>query len=69
MNAPIRKPWPARETQKIAAESIEAAAHGDMSMARRMSINLLREHQKHMVPHSEAWLRAEATIANLRGQL
>ena len=65
----MHKPWPARETQAIARESVEAAEHGDMHLSRRLSINLLRRHMEFMIPYSERWLRAQATVENLRGQL
>jgi len=64
----LRKPWPARETQAIAREGIEAAQHGDMRMTRRLSITLVRRHMEYMIPYGIRWIRAQATIDNLRGQ-
>ena len=67
--APRTKPWPVRETQKLAAEAVTAAEHGDTLGARRLTIKLIERHMDFMVPYGERWSRAEMTIANLRGQL
>ena len=65
---PRTKPWPARETQKLAAEAVKAAEHGDTLGARRLTIKLIERHMDCMVPYGERWVRAGKTIRNLEGQ-
>ena len=42
---PRTKPWPVRETQKLAAEAVTAAEHRDALGARKLTIKLLEKHQ------------------------
>ena len=65
---PRTKPWPVRETQKLAAEAVTAAEHGDTLGARRLTIKLIERHMDFMVPYGERWVRAGKTIRNLEGQ-
>jgi hypothetical protein len=65
---PRTKPWPVRETQKLAAEAITAVEHGDTLGARRLTIKLLEKHQAYMVPFGERWIRSMLTIDNLKAQ-
>ena len=62
------KPWPVRETQKLAAEAVTAAEHGDALGARRLTIKLIERHMDFMVTFGERWVRAAATIRNLEAQ-
>ena len=65
---PRTKPWPVRETQKLAAEAITAVEHGDHLGCRKLTIKLLEEHRRYMIPQGERWLRVGATIRNLEAQ-
>ena len=65
---PRTKPWPVRETQKLAAEAVTAAEHGDALGARRLTIKLIERHMDFMVTFGVRWMRAAATIRELEGK-
>ena len=63
------KHWPARETMKIAAGSHKSASAGNHRDCIPVYVDLLREHQKYMLPFGKRWTRTEDTIKNLEAQL
>ena len=65
---PRTKPWPVRETQKLAAAAVEAVEHGDTLGARRLTIKLIERHMDFMILYGQRWLRAGETIKNLEGK-
>jgi hypothetical protein len=62
------KHWPVKETARFAAGAVEAAKQGDMRICRRLTVRLLEEHMKYMVPFGDRWQRAQWTIVDLKGQ-
>ena len=64
---PRTKPWPVRETQKLARQALEVAPQS-MAACWRANIKLLLLHRESMIPYSERWLRVGATIRNLEAQ-
>ena len=62
------KHWPARQTAKIAEQSHALADAGDHRACLQVYIDLLREHQKYMVPGGQRFRYAEAVIKNLEEQ-
>jgi len=63
------KHWPVRETMKIAKQSHAPARAGDHRSCLPIYIDLLREHQKYMLPDGRRFRYAEAVIQNLEAQL
>lgn len=62
------KHWPVRVTSKIAADAMDMCKL-DRSKTIALNCELLREHQKYMIPFSKRWARAEKTIKNLEAQI
>jgi len=60
----ISRPWPVRETSAVARQAIDAAL-SDPGLCRRLNVQLLRLHMRHMIEGSEAHVRAGKTIAHL----
>jgi hypothetical protein len=68
MTTEPRKHWPFRETLKIAADAVTCAEHGDHLGCRKLTIKLLEEHRRYMIPQGERWLRAGRTIRAMEAQ-
>jgi hypothetical protein len=60
------KTWPARETQDLCRKAADLA--DDPVACRDANIELVRTHQRYMIPYSAEWMRAELTIRNLQAQ-
>jgi hypothetical protein len=60
----ISKPWTVCETSAVARRAVDVAL-SDPGLCRRLNVQLLRLHMRHMIEGSEVHTRAGKTIAHL----